>query len=172
MKQREIIQLLARYLILIILSIGNLYLFYAVFTPLTVYPVSWILNIFYNAFIMNETMINLNGIIISIIPACVAGAAYYLLLVLNMTTPMKINKRIKSILFLFLSFLALNILRMIIFSTLYLNGFEYFNLAHKTVWYAGSTIILAGIWFVNVWIFNINKIPVYTDINEIVKSIR
>ena len=172
MKQKDIFYLTLRYLILIILSAGNLYLFYAVFTPLTVYPVSWILNIFYNAFLLNETTINLNGIIISIIPACVAGAAYYLLLILNMTTPMIINKRIKSILFLFASFLVLNILRMIIFSALYLNGFEYFNLAHKAVWYVGSTIILAGIWFVNVWIFNIKKIPVYTDIAEIVKSIR
>ena len=172
MNQKEIFNLSLRYLILIILAIGNLYLFYAIFTPLTVYPVSWILNIFYNAHIINETTIYFNGLILNIIPACVAGAAYYLLLALNLTTPIEINKRIKSILFLFASFLFLNILRMIIFSILYLNGFEYFNLAHEVVWYAGSTIILIGIWFVNVRLFNIKKIPVYSDIINIVKSIR
>ncbi|MEK6878531.1 MAG: pacearchaeosortase, partial [Nanoarchaeota archaeon] len=126
---RNIANLLVRYLTLVALGLGNLYLFYAIFTPLTVYPVSWILNLFYNAFLLNETTINLNGLVISIIPACVAGAAYYLLLCLNMTTPMKINKRIKSILFLFSSFLAVNILRMIVFSIIYINGFEYFNIA-------------------------------------------
>ena len=171
MKQKEIFYLLFRYFILIILSLDNLYLFYFIFTPLTVYPVSWILNLFYDSYLINNSMIYFNGLILNIIPACVAGAAYYLLLALNLTTSIEIKKRIKSILFLFASFLVLNIIRMIIFSILYINGFEYFNIAHKTIWYVGSTIMLAGIWFINVWLFNIKKIPVYSDIKRIIENV-
>ena len=112
------------------------------------------------------------GIIIDLIPACIAGAAYYLLLILNLTTPMKLNKRLRSMLFLFATFLILNIIRIVIFSVLLANGYSYFDLAHKITWYFTSTALVVLIWFSNVKLFKIKQIPVYTDFKIIYKKIR
>ena len=87
MNKKEAFFLLSRYTILIILGIPNLLLFYIIFTPLTVYPIFWILNFFYDAILYPLNVIFFKGYFASIIPACVAGAAYYLLLILNLITP-------------------------------------------------------------------------------------
>jgi len=162
----------ARYLVLIILGLFNLYLFYKIFTPLTVYPTYLILKLLYGAELINSTQIAFEGIVIKLVKACIAGAAYYFLTILNMTTPMVKNKRIKSLVFLFLSFLVLNILRIIIFSVLYSNEFIYLDILHKSIWYFGSTIILIVVWFINVKIFNINNIPIYTDFKKLMMDVR
>jgi exosortase/archaeosortase family protein len=172
MKNKEVVDLIARYGILVLLGIGNLWLFYKIFTPLTVFPVYWALNLIYGAQLIGSNMVLFNGITADIIPACIAGAAYYLLLILNLTTPIKIGKRLKSILFLFGVFLGLNLVRLIVFAVLYSNGFEYFDFLHEFTWYVGSTIMVVSIWFLNVWIFKINEIPVFSDAKKIIKSIK
>jgi hypothetical protein len=58
-------------------------------------------------------VIFIKGYYAEIINACIAGAAYYFLLILNLSTPMEISKRIKSLVFMFLTFLIINILRII-----------------------------------------------------------
>ena len=65
----------------------------------------------------------------------------------------------------------LNIVRIVIFSILALNNFSYFDLAHAFLWYAGSTVLVAAIWFANIYIFKIDKIPVYSDFKRIIKDI-
>jgi len=50
------------------------------------------------------------------------------------------------------------------------SGFYYFDLVHKFVWYFGSTVMLVAIWFVNVWKFKINSIPIYNDFREIFRD--
>lgn len=164
--------LIARYLILIALAIGNLYVFYFIFTPLTVYPVYFVLKAMYGEAVLRGNIIFLKLTYLELIPACIAGAAYYLLLILNMTTPMKLKKRARSLSFLFLSFLVLNILRIVIFSWLYVTGIGYFDLAHKVVWYAGSTGLVVLIWFANVWLFRIKEIPVYSDVKWIIGKMK
>ena len=124
-----------RYTALALLAIGNLKLFYIVFTPLTIYPVYFVLKIMYNCILIGTDTIFIKGYYAQIIPACVAGAAYYFLLILNLTTPMPIRKRIYSILFFFAGFLAVNILRIIVFSNLMFKGYQYFDLTHKLTWY-------------------------------------
>ena len=47
MKTKELIDIVFRYLLILLLAIGNLAIFYLIFTPLTVYPVFWLLKIFY-----------------------------------------------------------------------------------------------------------------------------
>jgi len=116
-------------------------------------------------------VIFIKGFYATIIPACVAGAAYYFLLILNLTTPMGLKKRIGSILFLFSTFLFLNILRIIIFAAIISEDFQYFNQAHTFTWYFGSTLLVILIWFTNVKIFKIKDIPVYTDIKSIWKDV-
>src|SRR3989344_7635602 len=96
-KENYLAYLALRYFILLVLSSFNLIVFYFVFTPLTVYPVYWILSLFNESVrLIGKNFIYLNGIKIELIGACVAGAAYYLLLIFNLTTPMKFVKRIKN----------------------------------------------------------------------------
>ncbi len=170
MNKKEAFGILFRYLLLIIIAFPNLFLFYFIFTPLTVYSSYIILDVLYNADLYFN-IITIEGLSIEIISACVAGAAYYLLLILNLSTPMQLKKRIKSFIFLIFSFFALNIIRIVIFSILALNGFKYFDLAHAFLWYAGSTLLLVAIWFANIYIFKIKEIPVYSDLKRIIKDI-
>ena len=168
MNLKELFSLISRYIILLLISYPNLYLIYLIFTPATVYPLVWILSkINASTTLLEGNVLFFGGSYINIISACIAGAAYFLLLILNLTTPMNLLKRIKSLLFILLVFLALNISRIIIFALLSLKGFQYFDIAHELTWYFGSTILVVFVWFANVWIFKIRAIPIYTDMRKI-----
>ncbi|MEK6928863.1 MAG: pacearchaeosortase [Nanoarchaeota archaeon] len=173
MDYKEMSWLIARYIFLVVLALSDLYLIYLVFTPLTLYSVSFILSLFYeNLNLLNGTStIFIDGDYINIIEACIAGSAYFLLLILNLSVPMEIKKRIKSISFTISSFFLLNVLRIVIFSVLFVQGYQYFDIAHKFIWYFGSTILIVIIWFLNVYLFKIKEIPVYSDIKEIFSDI-
>ena len=170
MNKKEVSNLLTRYLVLILLAIPNPFLFSYLFTPLTVYPVYFILKIFYNAVLLEGNVIFFKGYYANIIPACIAGAAYYLLLIFNLTTPMKASKRIKSISYLFISFLFINIIRIILFASLFSIGYKYFSLTHTLTWYMGSTFLVLLIWFSNILIFIIREIPIYSDMKKLFKD--
>ena len=189
---------LLRYFILLILGIGNLFIFYTILTPLTVYPILTVIDNIYGAdllrgdvtkacdllaninapnFITNAACMNttifFKGYFASIIPACIAGSAYYLLLILNLTTPMEKRKRFYNLIFIIFSFLILNIIRIITFAIIFANkGFEIFNLAHAATWYFGSTVLVILIWFLGVMLFKIKSVPIYTDVKIIINQIR
>jgi len=167
---KRFIDILIRYSILIILAIPNFWLFYLIFTPLTLYPVYFLLNIFFSASLTGTTIL-INNFPIELIPACIAGAAYYLLLILNLSVPnIKLKKRIKMILLSFSLLLFLNILRIFSLSLIFLSGNSLFDAAHKLFWYLGSTVFVVGIWFIEVKIFKIKKIPIYSDIKFLYKK--
>jgi exosortase/archaeosortase family protein len=173
METKDAFFLLLRYLVLVILGIGLYFeLFYKVFTPLTVWPIYGVLSlIFSNANLLPGDLLFFGGQYAQIIPACVAGAAYFLLLILNLTTPMDWKQRLKSIPFLLVSFLVLNVVRILIFAGLLVSGWQYFDEAHTLVWYFGSTILVVLLWFLNVWLFKIKEIPVYSDFKEIFQDV-
>lgn len=161
--------LLLRYLILILVALPGLGLFYLVFSPLTIYPVFFLLNIFYDATIVG-TSIFMSGLEIELIGACIAGSAYYLLLILNLSTPdIKTEKRLKILAVSFLSLLVLNILRIFILSILATKNMFYFNLVHMLFWYVLSIIFVVSIWFYLVKKFKIKKIPFYSDLMALYK---
>lgn len=174
MDYRDLFNFIARYVIIIILAISNLAILYFIFTPITSFLVIFFLKIFYtDAFLFTgTTTIFVSGNYINLIPACIAGSAYYLLLLLNLTDSMDAKTRAKSISFLILSFLSLNVLRIVVFSILFVSGFQYFDLAHRWVWYIGSTLLVVALWFINIWLFKIKSIPIYTDIRSILEEIR
>jgi len=172
-KERGIVNLSIRYIVLIITAIPNLWLFYLIFTPLTVYPVYFLLNIFFKVSLSGVTLTINNCPAIELIRACIAGSAYYLLLILNLTTPMNLKTRIYSIILTFSSFLVINILRIFLFSILLINDFNLFNTIHLIFWYVLSTLIVVGIWIINIKIFKIKKIPAYDDVrflHSLIKS--
>jgi exosortase/archaeosortase family protein len=172
MKTRDLLLLLSRYIVLVVISFPDLRLINYLASPLTTIPVFWILSLFDPmSAVLSGTDILFKTHTISLVSACTGVSAYFLLIILNLSTPMHPSKRIKSLTFLIFSFLALNIARIVIFSLLLANGFQYFDVAHQVVWYFGSTIMVILLWFGNVWLFNIRAIPIYTDIKSIFDSI-
>jgi hypothetical protein len=113
------------------------------------------------------TKFNILGDQILLVEACIAGAAYFFLLILNLSTPMRLKKRYMSLIFLIFGFLIANILRIAVFSILYLEKFVYFDFAHASVWYFGSTLFVVALWFINVKIFKIEEIPIYSDFKSL-----
>jgi len=170
-KRGVFLDIILRYLILILIALPGLFIFYFIFTPLTVYPVYFLLGLFFDVAILSKIHILVNNIPIELISACIAGAAYYLLLVLNLSTPkIKLKTRISAIIFSFIAFLILNILRIFVLSSLAATGFSYFNVTHTVFWYGFSTIIVIGIWFAEVKIYKIKEIPFYSDIKFLYKK--
>ncbi len=161
---KQFMNIFIRYMILVIIALPNFWIFYFIFTSLTVYPVYFLLNIFFNTSLIGNIIL-IDNFPIELIPACIAGAAYYLLLILNVSTPkIKFKKRIQMIFFSFSSLLILNILRIFSLSLIFISGNSFFDIAHKLFWYLGSTVFVVGIWFIEVKIFKIKKIPIYSDI--------
>ena len=168
--KKEYYSIIIRYLILIIIAFPNLYLFYLIFTPLTIYPVYFLLSIFSQVSLQINTLF-INGFSIQIIESCVAGSAYYLLLILNLSIP-KINlkKRLKMILFAFFFLLILNIIRIFLITSILLTNPLLFDLTHKLFWYFISIFFVIAIWFIEVKIFKIKQIPIYSDMRFLIKQ--
>jgi len=172
MKNKYLFDLALRYLIIILISLNGLSLIYLIFKPLTINLVYYILKLFDNSVILSDNLILLDGFYAEIISACIAGSAYYLLLVLNLTTLMKIKKRLLSLSLSITIFYLINVFRIIFFIFLFENSAALFNLTHKIAWYAGSTIFLVLIWFLTVYIFKINQMPVYSDVKYLIKEFK
>ena len=150
----------------------SLSLIYKIFTPLTIDVTVTLLKSLYQIAV-NDTLIIIDSrTFIQIIPACVAGSAYLLLLILNLTIPMNLKKRIYSILLSFLILFTLNILRIFLLAILYHNNVPYVDFTHKLFWYVLSTVFVIFIWFLIVKIFSIKEIPVYTDFEYLIKNVR
>ena len=155
-----------RYLVILVSALGSLFIFYSVFTPLTIYPVYLLLSLLYQVILSGNSLF-IGGAKIVLIDACIAGAAYYLLFLLNMATPMKLKTRIYSLIFAFGLFLIVNVLRIFLFSVMVLNSFEYFDLTHLLFWYFLSSIIVFLIWIWTVKLFNVDEIPFWSDLKYI-----
>ena len=165
-KEFNLYDLLIRYLILIILGVF-IGVFYKGFAPLTIYPVYFILNLFYPVYLLSNILM-VNSTIIEIISACIASSAYYLFIILNLSTPdIETKKRIKMLLIAFLSFLILNILRIVFLSMLYVSGSSLFDFTHELFWYVISVVFVVGIWFAQVKYYKIKTIPFYSDLKLI-----
>jgi len=153
-------------------SIFTLPLIYQLLTPLTTYYIAFFLGFFYNVTIISCEKLIVNFSAIEIIPSCVAGSAYILLLILNLATPMKLKKRLLSILFSVAILFLVNTVRLFILSIMVVQNSEYFDIVHKLFWYLLSTIFVIAIWFLTVKLFDISKIPVYSDVKFLIKNIK
>jgi len=167
---KSVFEIALRYLILVLIGILGNSVFYLLFLPLTVYPVYFLLQIFFNPYLLYNVII-VHSSPIEIIGACVAGSAYYLLLILNLSTrKIELKKRLLMLLFSFSSLLVINVLRIFLLSLIFIFGFSFFDITHKLFWYAGSTIFVVGIWFLSVKLFKVKEIPVYSDVLFLLKS--
>lgn len=163
--------ILIRYLILLGLMF-SLPLIYKFFTPLTINASAGLLDLLYRVDISNDIIVLNATTFIQLIPACIAGSAYLLLLILNLTIPMKLKKRIYTILLSFLFLFVLNVLRIFLLSILYHNNAPLVDFTHKLFWYVLSTVFVLLVWFLIVKIFSIKEIPIYTDFKLLLKDIK
>jgi len=164
----KITNVLLRYIIILVLGLGNLFIFYYIFTPLTIYSSYYLLGLFFDVS-LKVILISTEGYSVEIVRACVAGAAYYLLLLLNLGVSMNAKKRILSIVYSFLVLFLLNILRIVILSSLFFTNSPAFNITHKITWYGLSTLFVVLIWFSEVYLFKIKEIPFYHDLKYLYK---
>ncbi len=175
MKINEVFDVLARYTLVLASALNNLGIFYLAFAPLTIYPVFWILNIFYSASLSGNIIMiysGSSGLGIELVDACIAGFAYFLLFALNLATRgIKLKTRALSMLFSFAAFLLLNIIRIVVLSVLYLNNYAYFGIVHSLLWNVLSTLLVAAIWFLSAWLFRVKEFPGYSDLRFVYKSI-
>jgi exosortase/archaeosortase family protein len=167
----QVLRIFLRYLFVLLVSIPNLALFYIVFTPLTVYPSYFILNLFHPVLLSGNTF-TIDSFFINIAPACVAGSAYFLLFLLNFSLEMNIKKRIFSLLFSFLVLLIVNVIRIVIFSLLLVSSFAHFDITHKIVWFFLSAVFVFAVWLLTIKRFNIRGIPFFNDIRFISSLIK
>ncbi len=172
---KQFFPIIFRYLILILAGIPNLWIFYFIFTPLTVYAFYFLTGLFFNVLLIKgptDIILINNNVPIEFVKACIAGSAYYLLLILNLSIPkIKINKRIKMILFSFLSFFIINILRIFLLTLVLLKSPLLFEKVHMFFWYFLSIVLVAGIWFVEVKMFKIKEIPFYSDLKFLTREV-
>jgi exosortase/archaeosortase family protein len=165
-KEKQVKHLIIRYLILFMLAIPNFWLFYAIFTPLTIYTSFFLLDLFFNSALVGNAIFISGRQSIEIIPACVAVLAYYLLFFLNLSIPkIKAKKRIQMIAFSFSALFIANVLRIFFLSLLFINESAFFDITHRIFWYFVSIILVIAIWFTEVKLFNLKDIPVFTDLN-------
>lgn len=164
---------LARYFFLLVIALVMAYsdVFYRFFLILTIYPVDFLLDFFYESFVY-QGYILVESTSISLIQACIAVSAYFLLLILNFTTPMPPKQRMKTLIFSFASLLLLNILRIFTLSIMFVEDFVYFEVVHKIFWYTLSIAMVLVAWFASVKLFGVKNIPVYTDFKNILNSIK
>ncbi len=145
---------------------------YFVMTPLTIYSSFRILDVFFKNIWISDNIIVIGFDKIQIIDPCVAGSAYLLLLILNLSVPMNWKKRFYSILFSFSLLLVLNVLRIVLLAVLYSFDSIFFDFTHKLFWYVLSSVFVIGIWFLVVKIFSIKEVPFYSDIKYFLKRIK
>ncbi len=167
---KNILNLFLRYFSLVLLGVGNFFLIYKILIPMTTNVLSAILWLFTDTK-MAGNIIHLALTSIEIAPACVAGSAFYLLLLLVLSTAdIKPETRIKAILTSFFMLFSLNILRILILIPM--TGAHYFEIVHWIFWHLISIVFVVGIWFYIVKIYKIKSIPIYSDFKYLKKLIK
>ena len=173
--QLDIFKIFFRYLIIFVSGLSELYIYYLIFTPLTVYLVYFFLKIFAGIFNFNVLLVNnvffLKNYSIEIIKACVGGSAYFLLFALNLSIPFEFKKRLKALGFSFSVLLLFNVFRILILITVLFLGISLFNEIHKIFWYFLNILAVALIWLAEIKIFKIKEIPVYSDLKLLYKKL-
>jgi len=169
-QSRKIIDLFARYFIILSVGLGNLYLFYKFLTPLTMRAVVAILDIFSNPLVTGNTIF-FKRVVIEIVPACVAGSAFYLLFLLVVSTAdLNVKKRLLVLLTSVVVLFILNILRLVLLVPI--TSTPYFDAVHWVFWHLVSTVFVVAIWISMVYLYKIKTIPVYSDIKFLISLIK
>jgi exosortase/archaeosortase family protein len=160
-----------RYLFLLSLAFAFFYtsLVSNILLLLTLYPAGFVIGLFADVAIRGSVLF-IGPLAIELVPACLAVSAYFLLIALNLLTPMPSKKRTFSLIFSVLAILIINILRVVCMTAIRLNNPELFQAVHFIIWYVLSTVFVIAVWFLTVYLFRIKDIPFYTDFKRLRKN--
>ena len=169
-KSKKILGIFSRYIFLVLIGLGNLYIFYKLLIPATTKIVAAILSIS-NQLVAVDNIIFMKNIMIEIAPACVAGAAFYLMFLLVFSTAdIKPIKRFYIILSAALILFALNVARIVFLTSI--STLSSFAIIHWVFWHLISTIFVIGIWLLMVKLYKIKSVPIYSDMKYLVSLIK
>lgn len=159
---KKVLDLFIRYSLIFLAGLSNLFIFYKLLTYPTIKTTYSILGLFSEA-ILIENIILIKGLAVEIVPSCVAGAAFYLLFILALSTSsIDLKTRLKIVLTSFIIFFVLNISRIVLLVPLI--STSYFETIHLLFWHLVSTVFVVAIWLIVVSLYKIKSIPVYSDI--------
>jgi hypothetical protein len=152
----------ARYILLITLGLGNLSFWYFWLTPLTVQTLATLLRWTGQEVSTALIFIQLPNSTIALVPACIAGSAFYLMTILVLATPFSsIRKQILVLITLLASLFALNLIRL--FFLVSIIDKPLFGPLHWFLWNILSIILVVLLWMGATRGFHINEIPGYSD---------
>ena len=152
---KKILGLFVRYFSLLLVGVGNFYIIYKLLIPLTTHIVNSVLLIFTDTIVIGN-IIYLPWVWIEIASSCVAGSAFYLLLLLILSSAnIKPRVRAKAVLTSFAMLFVLNVLRILILIPM--TGSNYFNVVHWVFWHLISILFVVFIWFYIVKIYKIKS---------------
>ncbi|MFH0808487.1 MAG: pacearchaeosortase [archaeon] len=167
---KKILNIIIRYLSILILGLGNLYILQKILTPITIHTTNWILNIFTETILVTNT-IHTSLLTLQIIPACVAVSAFYLLLFLIFSTAdIKPKTRFYAASSAIAILFILNVTRILILIPIATT--PYFDTIHWLFWHLISTVFVVATWFAIIKLYKIEGIPIYTDIKYLKSLIR
>lgn len=159
-------------IIRVLLCFTPVSLFYLILTPLTIYG-SYLLLFFYKPALSGINIIISNHTF-AFVKACIAGAAYLLLLILILLTKdIKFYDRIKMFLLGSLMIYVLNLIRIIVLIVISVSySAELFDAVHMVFWKFLSGLYVAVVWIFLVYFFKVKSIPIYSDLKYLYKKIK
>ena len=162
-------RLAIRLTISVILMVLGLKLIYLILSPLTFY-LSYFSLFFYSPELISSTKFIIKNYGLIFIPACTAGSAYLLLILLTTTTDLTLKKSLKVIGFGSLIIFVANLIRIdLLIVALVEKGSKLFDTLHLFFWDIISTLFVVGLWIFIIKWFKIKEIPVYSDFKKIIR---
>jgi len=163
MNNSKIFYLFLRYFFVLLIALF-IFLFPLVLTAPTALSVNFLLTLTGESHLINNVIVY-NGVGIELIPACIASSAYILLFLLLFSVQMKAKDRIKALVFSIFLFFIFNVFRITLLSIIIKS--PVFEILHMFLWYFLSTLAVFLIWILDVKMFNISNIPVYSDFKDL-----
>ena len=158
-------KLALRTLIILLLFLIYDYI-YIIALPITTYLSFIFLKLFqYSPILLNNT-ISVGNTNFNFIPACVALPAYYLLLILILTTKdLDFKKSVKLFIIGSILILAMNILRIDLLIAAFISfGKQWFDTLHLVFWKFVSGVYVALVWVFLAKKYKIKSVPVFSDL--------
>jgi exosortase/archaeosortase family protein len=157
-------------MVLVILPLIEFDVFYHVFSWLTVMGSFLLISLFHGGSV-HGMMISVGGHLVELIPACIASAAYVLLVLLVLLTKgISLKKGVWMFVVGSLLILMGNIIRIEVLVMLLLgDGVNYFETLHILMWKIVSSVYVVGVWIFLSWKFKVKTIPVWSDVEMLLK---
>jgi exosortase/archaeosortase family protein len=161
-QSKKIIGLFSRYFFILLFGVGNLFLIYKIFTPATIFLLNKTLFLFPDAY-SSKNIFFFQNFNIELIPACIAGSAFFLLIFLIFSTAeIKPKKRFCVAITSVAILLLVNYIRIVFL--IFIADNNYFEIIHFVLWNILSVAFVVAIWFFCAKIYKIKSVPIYSDI--------